>query len=195
MLVLVQLGELMTIMVVLYFTGIGNFSLSFGLSEMQITIMMIPVIIGAITLGPIVGMILGVLFGLSEVFSPASQPLMEVNMWAVVGLNIAVRGIGLGALCGGMFKLLRKIDKSKVWSYEATGLVTVLLNTLITVGGLVLIFGANPENIGFPDGMAMSAMFSFFITAVGVQTIVEALICTLAASIAAKAIVVYLYKN
>ena len=188
-LMLAQAGVLAAIMLIFHFTGIGYFK--FGIFEM--TIMMVPVIIGAITVGPLAGAALGAIFGTSVVLLPGTAPLMAINPIAVIVLCVVVRGLGLGALSGVMFRLFQKIDKNKVWSFEATGLITALLNTVITLAGLVIIFGSNPDfNV---EGLTSSALFTALIAGVGVQAVFEALICTVVAGIIAKAVMTYLNKT
>ena len=59
---MVQMAILIAIMIILAFTPLGY--LKFGLIE--ITLMVIPVAVGAIVLGPLCGAILGGVFGLTS---------------------------------------------------------------------------------------------------------------------------------
>jgi len=190
-LMLAQLGILAAIMLILHFTGLGYFK--FGIFEM--TIMLVPVIIGAITLGPIGGAVLGVLFGISVCLVPGTQGVMALNAPAVIILCVGVRGLGIGSLIGVIFKGVKRFDRDKVWSYEATGLIAAMLNTFITLAGLVVIFGGAPENVGFPEGISRWAFFTGFFSMVIVQAVFEALICTIVAGLVSKAVTTYLNKS
>lgn len=67
---MVQMAILIAIMIILAFTPLGY--LKFGLIE--ITLMVIPVAVGAIVLGPLCGAILGGVFGITSLFSALAFP-------------------------------------------------------------------------------------------------------------------------
>jgi len=194
---LAQLGILAAIMLVFHFTGIGYIKLG----AIEMTIMMVPVIIGAITLGPIAGAILGGIFGVTVCLLPFTQSFfMAMNLPGTIIMCVAFRGIILGFLIGLLFKGFNRLDSSRIWSCEATGLIASLLNTAIFVVGAVIIYGNNPMMHDFFESIGMqaktpSAVFSALIVVVGVQAVVEAAICTLVASVIAKAVMTYLQKS
>ena len=193
---LAQLGILIAVMLLFHSTGIGYIKVG----AIEMTIMLVPVIIGAIVLGPTAGMVLGGVFGITLILLPSTQAFfMSMNLPGTIILCVLIRGMGLGFLSGLIFKGLKKIDKSNVWSYETTGLITALLNTFLFIAGAALIFGNHPTMHEFFKDMGMSAttpgaIFLALFIVVGVQAIIEAALCTLIAAIIAKTIMTYLHK-
>ncbi|MDR0222805.1 MAG: ECF transporter S component [Oscillospiraceae bacterium] len=192
-LALVQTAILAALMLILNFTGIGYFKIG----VFSLTVMMAPVIIGAITVGKTAGAVLGAVFGLTVILLPETQLFMSVNLPLTIMLCVGLRGLLLGFLCGLTFEGFKKIDKTRLWSFIATGLLASLLNTVITIGGIALIFGSNPtvlEALGM-SGFGKMEVFAAFMSLVGVQAIIEAFLCTFTAVTVAKPVTVYINKN
>ncbi len=112
------IGMLSAVSIVLGMTGIGYIPLPMA----KATIMQIPVIIGAILEGPIVGMFVGLIFGLTSIFQNITSPnilsfalinpLVSVLPRILIGVaayycfrlpfkNLAVK-IGVGAAAGSL---------------------------------------------------------------------------------------------
>jgi len=183
-LMLAQVAVLAAIMAILDRTGLGYFKIG----VFSLTIMMVPVIIGGITLGPLAGAVLGGVFGVTILFLPETQFFMGVNPVATIVLVVGARGLLVGFLSGVMFRAFRRFDKPGTWAYAATGLLSSLLNTFVLIVGLALVFSKHLEN-------TRMGVFTTFITALGVQALIEAVICTLIAGVVAKSVNVYLNKT
>ena len=152
---MVQMAILIAIMLILAFTPLGY--LKFGLIE--ITLMVIPVAVGAIVLGPLCGAILGGVFGITSFiqcfgFSAFGAFVLGINPWLTF-ITCLVPRILCGWLSGLIFQALKKIDKTKIVSYVVASLSTALLNTIFFVGCVVLFFWNNDS---FLTGMAESGM-------------------------------------
>ncbi len=189
---LTQLAMLAGIMLLFHYTGIGYFRIGI----FSLTIMAVPMIIGAITLGKTAGAILGAVFAVTVLTLPETQFLFSVNPAATIVLCLVARVL-LGFLCGLMFELFSRADKTRIWSYGVTGLVTSVLNTLFVIGGIVIVFGSYPS-VQEAFGAAGKGRAGFFITAisaVAVQALIEAAICTLISGAAAKALVHFIKKK
>jgi uncharacterized membrane protein len=197
-LMLVQTALLAAIMLVLNFTGFANISIG----PINMTIMWVPIIIGAITIGPIAGAVLGCVFGATVLINMGAltQIMLGINAPLTVVFNILIRGIGVGFLSGLLFKLFSKADKQRVWSFGATGLLTSLLNTTVFVTGTALMFGASADlyqwgPLAEIENASRAAVFTTVFALVGAQALIEAAICTIIAAIIAKAILTYLKKS
>jgi uncharacterized membrane protein len=195
---MVQLALLTAILLLLNFTPLGFIKLPTGLS---ITIIGIPVIIGAITLGPMGGAILGTIFGLSsfaQAFGadPFGVILLGINP---IGLFITtmVPRILMGWLTGLIFRGLKKIDKTKIFSYIVTSLAGSLLNTILFMSTLMLIFY---NNSSFQDvisdlGLKSTNAFALAIAMVGINVVTEMIASGILGTAIAKAVDRYSIKN
>jgi uncharacterized membrane protein len=195
---MVQLALLTAILLLLAFTPLGFIKLPTGLS---ITIIGIPVIIGAITLGPVGGAILGAIFGLTsfaQAFGadPFGVILLGINP---IGLFITtmVPRILMGWLTGLIFKGLIKIDKSKIFSYVITSLAGSLLNTILFMSTLMLIFYNNPrfQEIEFIKSVNASNVFALVIAMVGINVVTEMIASGILGTAIAKAVDKYSIKS
>lgn len=157
----------------------------------EITLLMIPVAVGAITLGPMYGAILGGVFGLTSVLmaflgvpSPSAfgTALVGINPWFAVILFMIPR-ILMGWLCGLIFKLLAKIDKTRIVSYIVASLAGALLNTVLFMTALVLLFGTTYLADNFGDAVVIAAM-----TVVSLNVVLEAAACTVIGTAVSKAL-------
>lgn len=142
---LAQLAILIAILIVLDVTGIGLIKIP----PVSITIMHIPVIIGAIVLGPGVGAILGGTFGgismLEATFRATSpvdiafSPFLSGNPIASVIMCILTR-ILLGLAAGYLFRWVSRADKSQVVATIVSAAGATLVHTASVVGCLWLLF-------------------------------------------------------
>ena len=93
-----------------------------------------------------------------------------------------------GWLCGLTFQALHKLDKSNLWSFGAAGLIGALCNTVLFMTTLCLCF-YNTEFIqGFVQQMGSANPFLFVIAFVGINGLVEALVCLFTGAAIAKAV-------
>ena len=166
----------------------------------EMTIMMIPVIIGAISLGPVAGGILGGVFGLLSFYecfgkSAFGVLLFEINPWATALMCIVPRVLA-GMLTGLIFVLLKKVDKTKLISFGVAGLSGALLNTLFFMGSLGLLFWNSPEFISTMQSWQIPTDNFFVLCAamVGTNGIIEAIVCFVTGSAIAKAVVKFINK-
>lgn len=205
-LMLAQMGVLVAIMLLFHFTGIGFITLG----PVQMTIMWVPIIIGAITLGPTAGAILGGVFGITVLHSMGALTalLFDTNPILTVFLMVVVRGLGVGALSGLLFKGLSRFDRKKTWSFEVTAFMTALLNTTMFILGTVVIFGTHKGMhvwleavggaVGFEfaaEGATRGTVFTALLALVGTQAFIEMAVCTLIAATVARVIKTHIHKG
>ncbi len=126
---------LIAIMLVMNFTPIGYISTGF----FSITLMTIPVVVGAISLGPVVGMILGAVFGLTSflqcfgigyVIDPSAALLFNTNpFFAFVTCFLPRILMGLGVAL--IFRAVLKINKIRPSAYPISAASGTVLNTAL----------------------------------------------------------------
>ena len=193
---MVQMAILIAIMLILAFTPLGY--LKFGLIE--ITLMVIPVAVGAIVLGPLCGAILGGVFGITSFiqcfgFSAFGAVVLGINPWLTF-ITCLVPRILCGWLSGLIFQALKKIDKTKIVSYVVASLSTALLNTIFFVGCVVLFFWNNDSFLtGMAEsGMPLDSLWAFLVAFVGLNGLVEAIVNFIVGAGIAKVVDRYVHK-
>lgn len=137
---MVQMAVLIAIILVMAFTSIGYIRTA-GLS---ISIITIPVVIGAMIIGPKAGLILGAVFGFTSFYQcfgldPFGATLLSINPFLTFLVCVPTRAL-MGWLVGVIFNAMKKIDKTKIVSYFVCGLLGAFLNTLFFMGMLILGF-------------------------------------------------------
>ncbi len=137
---MVQMAVLIAIILVMAFTSIGYIRTA-GLS---ISIITIPVVIGAMIIGPKAGLILGAVFGITSFYQcfgldPFGATLLSINPFLTFLVCVPTRAL-MGWLSGVIFNAIKKIDKTKIVCYFVGGLMGAFLNTLLFMGTLILGF-------------------------------------------------------
>lgn len=182
---MVRMAVLVAILLFLEATGLGMIKTP----GLEFTIMQVPVIIGAIVLGPAAGAVLGGVFGCISFWecfgrSQFGAVLLGINPVGTFLTCVPTRLL-MGLCCGLIFRALYKVDKTKLLSFGAASLLGALLNTLFFMGMLVAFF----YNTEFIQNMAGGlSVIPFVLAFVGVQGLLEAVICALAGTAVSKAL-------
>lgn len=179
---LVQLALFSAIIVVMANTPLGFIPLGF----MNATTIHIPVIIGAILLGPAMGGVLGGVFGLTSLIKNTMQPLITSfvftpfysldsnfagSAWSLV--ICFVPRILIGVIAGYLFRALLKSKLPETVSLAITGFVGSLVNTVFVMGGIYLFFG---QSYAAAKGLAFEALFGVIMGIVGINGVPEAIV-------------------
>lgn len=178
---LTLLGVLLAIEILLALTPIGFVPLGFT----KATTIHIPVIIGAIFLGPMAGVILGAGFGIMSIImntiSPSLtsfvfSPFITVggtagNMYSLVVALVPRMMIGLSAYYS--YKWVSKWDKKGIMAYATAGVVGSLTNTVLVLTGIYLFFG---QSYAAAREVAFEALFGVIMGIVGINGIPEAIV-------------------
>jgi uncharacterized membrane protein len=140
-------GVLSSVVIVLGITGLGFILLPFGAA---ITILQVPVIIGAILEGPLVGLFIGLLFGIFSIIQSSIIAASPVDMAFVTYPFIAlIPRILIGPTAWFLYTLI----SGQLWNKkesQPSGMVTSiaviiaaiigsLVNTVLVLGGLGLL--------------------------------------------------------
>ncbi len=174
---------------------IGYITLPF--TTISITLMPIPVIIGAIVLGPSYGAFLGGVFGVTSFLTcfglPAPDPLgvvlLNTNPIYTAILCIVPRLL-MGLLVGLVFKLFTKFRITRNWfSYFTASLAGPVLNTVLFVTALIALF----FNTGALSslGESVPAIIAVLVTT---NAAIEAIVCTALAFIISKVVAKFAIK-
>lgn len=182
----VRLAVLVAVLLLLEVTGLGYIPVS----ALTLTIMQIPVLVGAIVLGPAAGTILGTVFGLTSFFQCFGKNAFGVALMGIspvmTFIVCVIPRLLMGLLCGLIFKGLAKVDKTPWISYGAASLAGAVLNTVFFMGALMLCFGQTEY---IRNMMGSLNVIPFVIAFVGVQGAIEAAVCFVAGTAISKALV------
>lgn len=107
----------------------------------SLTIMAVPVIIGAILEGPIVGMGIGLIFGLFSMLQAAIAPTGPLDPLFTNPLLAVLPRLFIGPAAWAVWSLLKKWP---VIGLIAAGIAGSLTNTILVLGALGLFFGRTP---------------------------------------------------
>ena len=176
---LTQIALLAAILLVLNYTPLGYLQVG----PLAASLLTVPVAIGAITMGPAAGALLGALFGATS-FLQALQgkSVMGGAVFAASPAGyfvVSVIGRVLMGLCVGLiFAALQKVlpKKEKLTCYIAA-FCAPFLNTVFYMGLLVAIFYNSEfvQNLAAKKGATNPLMF--IVLVVGVQAIIEWCVC------------------
>ena len=179
---LALLGVLLAIELILTFTPLGLIPLGF----MNATTLHIPVIIGAIFLGPIGGGILGASFGIlsvitntirpnitSFVFSPFITICNTSGNFASLIIAIVPR-ILIGVVAYYVYKLVA--SKNKTIAYSLAAVAGSMTNTILVMGGIYIFFG---QAYAAAKGLAFEALFGIILGIVGMNGVPEAIVAAI----------------
>ena len=178
------------------FTPLGYFR-TLGI---DISLMMIPVGIGAMLMGPKAGLWLGFIFGATSFYqamtgaSPFSAMLFSISPLHTFLLCIPPRML-MGFLTGVLFLLFHKIDRKKTVCFFAGGFFAAFLNTLFFMSTLILLFWNTEYIQSFNHAFGNLNPFMFVIMFVGVNGALEMPASCIAGGVVAKAVSRTLYKK
>lgn len=197
---MVSVALMAAIVILLANTPLGMIQLPI----IKATTVHIPVIIGAILLGPLAGAILGAVFGvcslISNTMAPtllsfAFSPFMSTTgligaakaIWISVGCRILI-----GVVSGWLWILFKKIKMNKkiyqVIALAITGFVGSMVNTITVMGSIYILFAKQYAEV---KEVAVTAVWGLIMTTVTASGIPEAI----AAAILVAAITKVLLKS
>ena len=190
---LVQLALMAAIIVVLANTPLGMIQLPI----IKATTIHIPVILGAILMGPLAGGILGGVFGICSMVSNTVAPV--ITSFAVspflstTGLAGAVKAIWIclgcriliGVVAGWLWVGLRRVHLPEMAALPIVGFVGSMVNTVCVMGSIYLLFAqqyAEAQNVG------MTAVFGLIMGTVVASGIPEAIAAAVLVAVIGKAL-------
>lgn len=182
---LVELALLTAIIMVMSFTPIGYLKTPI----VEITFITIPVVVGAILVGPAAGAFLGGVFGLTSFIqcfgmSQFGAMLLSINPFLTFIICFVPRVL-MGWLCGIIFRAMLKCDRTKfkLWAYGVGAFSGAALNTILFVITLVVLFGRTDFILSIGDTLP-----KLIAAIVGLNGVIEAVVCTIVGAAVAKAL-------
>lgn len=136
------------------------------------TIMHIPVIIGSVIEGPIVGASVGFVFGLSSMFNAWLTPTVTSFAFMNPLISVVPRVL-MGVLSYYVFKLVIKISKKVYLSGLITGAIGSILNTAGVLGMIYLLYG---ERYAVAMDQSASAAGKLILTLIATNGVPEAIV-------------------
>ena len=184
---MVRLAVLVAIIIIMQFTPLGY--LKAGIVE--ISLLMIPVGIAGIILGPAAGAFMGGVFGITSFaqcfgISAFGTTLMGISPIYTFILCMIPRIIA-GWLPGLVFKAFSRSKPLRFTGCFISGLVAALSNTVFFVGGLLLLFGSTDYVKSFGK-----TAWDVIVLLVGTNALVEAIACTVACGFIGAALIQFL---
>lgn len=169
---LVEMALLVAIILLMAFTPIGYIKTA----GLEITLIVIPVAVGAVTLGPSAGAILGGVFGVTsfiQCFGMSSFGVMLLGIQPFFTFLVCVpTRILTGWLTGLIYSGFRKTKLPSAASVTVASLCCPLLNTTFFMGTLVTLFAATMQ-----EEYGMTKVLPFIFAFVGVNGVIEAAVC------------------
>ena len=189
---LIELAMLVGILLVMNLTGLAMIPLP----GQYASIMTVPVAVGAMMLGPMAGGILGGVMGCISFYTAIKTGFSTLFLAGYTGgivpllsfVNTIIPRILMGVCVGWIYRIVRKVDRSKTVSYYVGGIAAPLLNTLLYMTVLILIF-LNAPTLELLLGEELMAKFRenvvlFAAAYVGVQALIEAVVgCVISGSV------------
>ncbi len=187
------LAMLCAVLLVMGMTGIGFIPFP----VIKATTMHIPVILGAVLLGPGAGAVLGVVFGLCSIWvntttpgllSFAFSPFMSAeglagvvkSLWIALGCRIL-----FGLVAGWLWKLMRKVFKQDYIALPVTAAVSAICHTLLVMGSIYLLLA---QQYADAKNVAVSAVFGLVMGTVTASGIPEAMVAAILVTVIGKAL-------
>ncbi len=131
------IGVLAAISIMLSMTHLGFIPIG----PTNATIMHIPVIIGAIVEGPLVGITVGFIFGATSLLKALTMPTITSFAFINPLVSILPRML-IGVIAYYVYKLTIKFTKNVFVSGWITGVVGSLVNTVGVLGMIYILYGA-----------------------------------------------------
>ena len=186
---LTRVALLVAIELVMKLVGLG----SVPVGPLYMSFLTLPIAVGAITMGPAVGALLGAVFGAVSFYDAITgASAMTGALFQVSPVNTFILCVGmrvLMGLCVGLiFNAIKRFDKPGTWSYILSAMCAPALNTLFFMGYIVLAFyGCDyVQNLVSVKGAANP--FMFVVLLVGVHGVAEFLVSGILGGIVARAV-------
>ena len=187
------LAMLCGILLVMGMTGIGFIPLP----VIKATTRHIPVILGAVLLGPSAGAVLGGLFGLCSIWANTTTPgllsfafspfmttegLIGVlkSLWIALGCRIL-----FGLVAGWLWKVVRKLAKQDYIALPVTAAAATICHTIFVMGSIYLLLA---QQYAEAKNIAVTAVFGLVMGTITASGIPEAVIAAVLVTIIGKAL-------
>ena len=191
---LVLTALLTALIIVMAFTPLGY--LKSG--AIEITFIPVPIVIGAVLLGPAGGAFLGAVFGITSCIQCFGMSTFGVALFSVSPLRTAivciVPRILMGWLTALIFKAVASKDKTSFVQYLVASISGPILNTVLFTSTLLLLFSNAPIILQYKETFGATNVFAFAAAFVGINGLIEAATCSVLGTALCKALSVAMKK-
>ncbi len=146
---------------------VGSF-IRFG--PFSISLVLIPIVIGAATCGPYIGAWLGLVFGVVVLISGDAAFFLQFNAPATV-LVVLVKGIASGLLAGLVYRALERFNR--YFAVVVAAIVCPLVNTGVFLVGCFLFFQEAVAQLAAGAGFTGSTTAFMFVGLAGFNFLFE----------------------
>ena len=181
------------ILLVMGATGIGFIPLP----VIKATTMHIPVILGAVLLGPAAGAVLGGVFGLCSIWANTTSPELLAfafspfmtteglpgvlkSLWIALGCRIL-----LGVIAGWLWKGMKRVLKQDYLALPVTAAIATISHTILVMGSIYLLLA---QQYAQAKNVAITAVFGLVMSTVTASGIPEAIIAAVLVTVIGKAL-------
>lgn len=187
---MVILAVLTALTLVMAFTPLGY--LKVGI--LSISFMCVPIAVGAITLGPAAGLLLGTVFGITsfaqcfgmDAFGTAMFTINPFFTFVICVVSRALMGLLTGLIASGLYKIFKDKKAGKFYLNDIIAVILCpVMNTAFFLGFMALFFGGTQV-------AGLDVITMVVIPALSINCVIEIIACTVigsAVSIAVKKIV------
>ncbi|MBQ5917628.1 MAG: ECF transporter S component [Lachnospiraceae bacterium] len=184
---MVQLAILIAIIMLMAFTPLGYLKIF----VLDITLIVVPVAVGAVLLGPTAGAILGFTFGFTSFILSFSSPLgaMMLDISPVFRvLTCIIPRVLCGWLTGVVYSVMRKGNKVSKFAVPVANLSCPIFNTIFFMTALMLFYYNTPAIQDMATSMGVFNPIALVFAMVGVNAVIEAVACFVVGTAITKAL-------
>ena len=192
---MVGVALFVALQLVLQLTGIGLIPLPL----IKATTLHIPVIIGAVVLGPLAGAVLGGVFGVCSIWTNTVTPsglsfaFSPVLAAETAGASGAVKAVWIafgcrvliGVVAGWLWIALKKVNVNDFIALPVVGVAGALTNTVLVMGSIYFLL--RPEYAALKN-VAMEAVLGLVMGVVGTSGVAEAIAAAILVTAIGKAL-------
>lgn len=165
------------------------------LPVIKATTVHIPVILGAIVLGPMAGAILGGVFGICSMISNTMAPTLLSFAFSpfmsMTGLGGAVKAVWIsvgcrimiGVIAGWLWILLKKCRVNPVAALPITGFIGSMVNTVFVMGSIYVLLAKEYASV---KSVAVDAVWGLIIGTVTASGVPEAIAAAILVAVIGK---------
>ncbi len=180
---LAQNAILTSLIVLMAFTPIGYLPIG----PVKMTFIMVPVAVGAITLGEKSGAFLGLVFGITSFIQCFGLDLFGTTLFSINPVYTFIMCIAprvlMGYLCGVIYKLIAR--KKRKLALVIASFFAPVLNTVFFMSLLMIFFGESDYIMGIRNG---AELLPFLVAFVGLNGVMEIVTTTVIAPPVASAV-------
>ena len=184
---MVQLAILIAIILLMAFTPLGYLKIFI----IDITLLVVPVAVGAVLLGPTAGAILGFTFGFTSLILSFSSPLgammLDINPIFRV-ITCIVPRVLCGWLTGVVYVVAKKNSKLSKISVPLANLSCPIFNTIFFMTALMVFYYNTPAIQNMAASKNVLNPIALVFVLVGANALIEAVACFVVGTAVTKAL-------